>query len=107
VELFRLSVLISLILLGLIPATIAQHKGQSLVPWWIYGSLLFVIALPHAFALHSKLEDADDIGPHSGKKQCSYCTEWMPWEDDVCPCCHLHQYDPVLDGPGYPVHQHV
>ena len=40
-----MEVLIIVILLGLIPAAIAQRKGESFVVWWIYGSLLFIVAL--------------------------------------------------------------
>jgi len=34
--------------LGLIPAAIAANKGRNFVGWWIYGTLLFIVALPHA-----------------------------------------------------------
>lgn len=36
------------IALGLIPAYIASQKGHSFGLWWLYGALLFVVALPHA-----------------------------------------------------------
>ena len=36
------------VLLGLIPAVIACKKGRSFVGWWLYGALLFIVALPHA-----------------------------------------------------------
>ena len=32
-------------LLGLIPAVIAYRKGRSFGLWWIYGSMLFIVAL--------------------------------------------------------------
>ena len=34
--------------LGLIPVAIAANKGRSFVGWWIYGTLVFIVALPHA-----------------------------------------------------------
>ena len=34
--------------LGFIPATIAKNKGYSFGLWWLYGWLLFIIALIHA-----------------------------------------------------------
>ena len=40
-------------LLGLIPAYIAHRKRWPFVAWWIYGMLLFVIALPHAIFLNA------------------------------------------------------
>jgi hypothetical protein len=41
------------ILMGLLPALIAQAKGRSFVWWWIYGALLFLVALPHAGIIKS------------------------------------------------------
>jgi hypothetical protein len=37
-----------LILLGLIPAFIARKKGRNFFHWWLFGSVLFVVALPAA-----------------------------------------------------------
>jgi hypothetical protein len=37
-----------LILMGLLPALITQAKGRSFGLWWVYGMLLFPIALPHS-----------------------------------------------------------
>ena len=39
------------VLLGLLPATLARRKGRNFVHWWIYGSILFVIASIHALLL--------------------------------------------------------
>jgi hypothetical protein len=46
------------VLLGLIPAFIARHKGWPFVGWWIYGTVLFVIALPHAIFFLKPHHDA-------------------------------------------------
>lgn len=37
--------------LGLIPAYVARSKGHEFGLWWIYGTLLFIVALPHAMLL--------------------------------------------------------
>lgn len=100
-EVLPFLVCISLVLLGIIPASIARHKGRAVLPWWIYGSLLFVVALPHAVLLHDATQDAEPDKHQKEKKQCSYCMEWLPWEDDICPYCRLHLYEPKLDGPEY------
>lgn len=34
-------------MLGLIPANIANQKGHDFVKWWIYGGLLFIVAIIH------------------------------------------------------------
>ena len=33
--------------LGLIPAYIAKSKGRSFALWWIYGWMLFIVAIIH------------------------------------------------------------
>jgi hypothetical protein len=37
--------------LGLIPAAIARSKGRDFGTWWIFGALLFIVALPAALLL--------------------------------------------------------
>jgi zinc transporter ZupT len=40
----HLEILIFVVLLGLIPAAIAQSKGRSFFVWWVYGAALFIVA---------------------------------------------------------------
>ena len=47
-------VLIWAILIGLIPGFIAKTKGYSFFSWWIYGALLFIIAIIHVFLIPNK-----------------------------------------------------
>jgi hypothetical protein len=105
VEVLPSLVFASLILLGLIPASIARQKGHAILPWWIYGSVLFVVALPHAILLRATPEA--NMPEDQSRKQCPYCAEWMPWEDDTCPACRLHLYQPGLDGPEDYSHHNV
>jgi uncharacterized membrane protein YeiB len=46
-------VFIIAILIGLMPAYIAteKQKGLSFVGWWIYGAMIFIVALPHSLLL--------------------------------------------------------
>lgn len=37
--------------LGLIPASIAKNKGRSFGLWWVYGWLLFIVALIHSLVI--------------------------------------------------------
>jgi hypothetical protein len=46
-----MEILILAALLGLIPALIARGKGRPFAIWWVYGFLLFIVALPHALLL--------------------------------------------------------
>lgn len=41
-------------LLALIPALIAESKGRSFVKWYIYGVLLFIIALLHSIIIKDR-----------------------------------------------------
>lgn len=43
--------LLLLIVLGVVVGMIANHKGRSFFPWFIYGALLFPIGLTHAILL--------------------------------------------------------
>ena len=48
-----------LIILGIIPGMIARSKGRNFFLWFIYGSLIFIIALVHSILIKSnkKIED--------------------------------------------------
>lgn len=48
---YLLIILGALIVLGLIPATIARSKGRKFYDWWFYGAALFFIALPASIML--------------------------------------------------------
>jgi len=67
--------------LGMIPAWIAERKGRSGFGWWLYGTTLFVVALPHALML----EDDDDA-PESPDafRPCPVCAE--PIRTDAMHC---------------------
>lgn len=64
-------------LLGLLPAFIAHNKGHRFGPWWVYGALLFIVALPHAIltspGAHVKPEQLrallGEIERHPGQTQ--------------------------------------
>ena len=34
------------VIIGLIPAAIAENKGHSFGTWWVFGAALFIVALP-------------------------------------------------------------
>jgi hypothetical protein len=40
--------LLILAVIGLIPAAIARHKGRNFFLWWLYGTVIWIVALPHA-----------------------------------------------------------
>lgn len=75
--------LILIILIGLIPAFIAKMKGRSFLSWWLYGSLIFLFAFPHAIFMGSRL------------KQCPFCAEMIQNAASVCKHCGRDQPEVV------------
>jgi len=66
--------IVLLLVLALIPAAIAKSKGRDFGLWYIYGVLLFIVALVHSICL-------------SGNVRCPKCQEWIKREATVCKHC--------------------
>ena len=65
-----------LAVIALIPATIAQRKGLSFWTYYIFGLILWIVAVPAALM-------AKDMRP-----RCPECAENVKPEARVCPHCH-------------------
>lgn len=76
-----------LILIGLIPAVIARNKGRSFIKWWVYGALLFIIALPHALLLKQDQMAIEKRLISEGMKKCPHCAEMIKGDAMVCRFC--------------------
>lgn len=79
--------------LGLIPAAIARSKGLSFIEWWIFGTLLFIIALPAAIFAKGP-QSRSTVSPTNrllleGKaKRCPHCLAVVVIDATECPKCH-------------------
>lgn len=67
--------------LGLLPAFIASQKGRSFVGWWVYGAILFPVALPHSILLGMNLRA---IG---ATRKCGFCRTSVSLNATHCPKC--------------------
>jgi hypothetical protein len=75
-------------MLGLIPGVIAMNKGRSFFGWWIYGALLFIIALPHALLMRSDVKAMERRELETGEnRKCPFCAEIVKAEAKICKHC--------------------
>lgn len=78
-------------LLGLIPAAIASSKGRSFFVWWVYGALLFLIALIHAIVMKSeseKLEEDSNVNASVMERiPCPHCSRLLLRNSVHCRFC--------------------
>lgn len=71
-----MEILLISIVIGLIPALIASSKGRSFLGWWIYGALLFIVALVHSLVIKKdvQFEEKEKL-EFDGMKKCPFCAE--------------------------------
>lgn len=73
-----MEILILAALLGLIPAFIAKNKGRSFAGWWVYGALLFVVALVHSLLISARPGSDEDYRQQAAKMAAAGFTPARP-----------------------------
>lgn len=82
-----MELLLVAIVIGLIPALIAQSKGRSFFAWWVYGALLFIIALVHSIIIKKDPYFEEKTMLDDGMKKCPFCAELIKSEAVKCKHC--------------------
>jgi hypothetical protein len=95
--------LIFAVLIGLIPGMIARSKGREFVIWWLYGSLLFIVALPHALLLKPEIKQLEQQQAAQGMKKCPFCAEMIKPDARVCRYCSRDLPAEAAEPPAPPV----
>ena len=54
IDLILVVVLVAAVVLGTVTAVIAARRGRDPARWWLYGFLLWPVALPHALLLRPR-----------------------------------------------------
>lgn len=80
-------IVLMLLIIGLLPASIAALKGRSFWGWYIYGVFWFAIALVHVLFVKKDEGFIKRQYATQGLKECESCREYINSQAKVCRFC--------------------
>jgi Uncharacterised protein family UPF0547 len=83
-------------LLGINVGMIARSKGYGFFPWWLYGSLLFIIAIVHVLLIKPNAGHLERQAISAGGKKCPMCAEIVKADAKICRFCGFTDDEQLL-----------
>jgi hypothetical protein len=90
-------------LLGCLTGKIAQDKGRSFGGFWLYGLLVFPVALIHSLVMALSIAGLEQQALERGeRRKCPHRAELVKREATLCKHCHqaLEPLPPTSPAPG-------
>ena len=76
------------VVMAFVVAIVAGSKGRNGFGWFIYGFLIWPVALVHAICISTTLEHARYKAAADGLVACPHCAEMIRREAKVCRFCN-------------------
>lgn len=76
------------VLMGLVVAIVASSKGRSGFAWFLYGVVIWPVALVHAIVMPATAASIETKAMAEGdRRRCPFCAELIKAEAKVCRFC--------------------
>lgn len=75
------------VVMALVVAVVAAKRGRSAFGWFLYGMLIWPVALIHALVAAPTAQAEARRAATGGRVKCRHCAEFIKPEAKVCPFC--------------------